>query len=302
MSRLAGLRAVLAVLSVVASLAAATAGRCAEFVPGVTRPVVVGGDRDYPPYEFLDKNGQPAGFNVDISRAIGEVMGMRVEFRLGDWASQREGLMEGRRDVLQGMSYSDDRSQTVDFAPHAIVNHGIFARRDVLAVDNLDQLAGKKVIVHRGGIMHDTLAAKGFADDLVLVDTPADGLRLLASGQGDYAVVAMLPGIYIMREFGLDNIQPVARGVFTVRYGYAVKKGDEALLARFSEGLAILRETGRYQAIHDKWLGVLENGRLRWQTIALYVGAIATPLLALLGGSMLWTHFLRKQVAQRTSP
>jgi polar amino acid transport system substrate-binding protein len=300
MPRLAGLRAVLAVLCVAASLAAATVGRCAEFVPGVTRPVVVGGDRDYPPYEFLDKNGQPAGFNVDISRAIGEVMGMRVEFRLGDWASQREGLMEGRRDVLQGMSYSDDRSQVVDFAPHTIVNHAIFARRDALAVENLDQLAGKKVIVHRGGIMHDTLAAKGFADDLVLVDTPADGLRLLASGQGDYAVVAMLPGIYIMREFGLDNIQPVARGVFTVRYGYAVKKGDEALLARFSEGLAILRETGRYQAIHDKWLGVLENGRLRWQTIALYVGAIATPLLALLGGSMLWTHFLRKQVAQRT--
>lgn len=300
MPRLAGLRAVLAVLCVAAALAAATVGHCAEFVPGVTRPVVVGGDRDYPPYEFLDKNGQPAGFNVDISRAIGEVMGMRMEFRLGDWASQREGLMEGRRDVLQGMSYSDDRSQTVDFAPHTIVNHGIFARRDALAVDNLDQLAGKKVIVHRGGIMHDTLSAKGFADDLVLVDTPADGLRLLASGQGDYAVVAMLPGIYIMHEFGLDNIQPVARGVFTVRYGYAVKKGDEALLARFSEGLAILRETGRYQAIHDKWLGVLENGRLRWQTIALYVGAIATPLLALLGGSMLWTHFLRKQVAQRT--
>lgn len=272
----------------------------AQVIPGVTRPVVVGGDRDYPPYEFLDKDGLPAGFNVDLSRAVGEVMGLRIEFRLGDWASQRTGLMTGERDVLEGMSYSDERSQEVDFAPHTIVNHAIFARRDGLPVDNLDQLAGKKVIVHRGGIMHDTLAGKGFAADLVLVDTPADGLRLLASGQGDYAVVAMLPGIYIMREFGLDNIQAVARSVFTVRYGYAVKKGNEALLARFSEGLAILRETGRYQAIHDKWLGVLENGRLKWETIALYVGGMAAPLLALLGGSMLWTHFLRKQVAQRT--
>jgi len=45
--------------------------------------VVVGGDRDYPPYEFLDSNGQPAGFNVDLTRAIAKVMGMRVEFRLG---------------------------------------------------------------------------------------------------------------------------------------------------------------------------------------------------------------------------
>jgi len=269
-------------------------------IPGILRPVRVGGDRDYPPYEFLDKDGQPAGFNVDLTRAVAEVMGMQVEFRLGAWAGERQALMDGDLDALEGMTYSDARAQVLDFAPHTIVNHAIFARRDTLPVASLDDLAGKKVIVHRGGYMHDTLAAKGFAKDLIFSDTPADGLRLLASGQGDYAVVAILPGTYIIRENKLDNIQPVARTVATVRYGYAVKKGNEALLARFSEGLAILRETGRYQAIHDKWLGVLENVRLRWQTIAAYVGAVVTPLLALLGGSMLWTYFLRRQVAQRT--
>lgn len=269
-------------------------------IPGIFRPVKVGGDRDYPPYEFLDKDGKPAGFNVDLTRAVCEAMGMQVEFRLGAWAGERQALMDGDLDILQGMTYSDERAQILDFAPHTIVNHAIFARRDTLPVANLEELAGKKVIVHRGGYMHDTLAGMGFENDLVFSETPADGLRLLASGQGDYAVVAMLPGSYIMRENKLDNIQPVTRSVATVRYGYAVKKGNEALLARFSEGLAILRETGRYQAIHDKWLGVLENGKLKWETIAVYVGAVVTPLLALLGGSMLWTHFLRKQVAQRT--
>ncbi len=272
----------------------------ARDIPGILRPVRVGGDRDYPPYEFLDKDGQPAGFNVDLTRAVAEVMGMRVEFRLGAWARELQALKDGEVDILEGMTYSDERDQYLDFAPHIIVNHAIFARRDTAPVSSLDDLAGKKVIVHRGGYMHDTLAAKGFEKDLILSDTPADGLRLLASGQGDYAVVAMLPGSYIIRENKLDNIQAVARSVATVRYGYAVPQGREALLARFSEGLAILRETGRYQAIHDKWLGVLEDGKVRWETIGLYVGAVVTPLLTLLGGSMLWTHFLRKQVAQRT--
>jgi signal transduction histidine kinase len=295
------LRLALLVLFGALLVLAAAPARAVEDIPGVSRAIVIGGDRDYPPYEFLNKDGQPDGFNVDLSKAVAEVMGLKLEFHLGAWAGKRTGLMDGDIDLLQGMSYSDARAKRVDFAPHTIVNHAIFARRDALPVANLDELAGKKVIVHRGGIMHDTLAAKGFEKDLILTDTPADGLRLLASGQGDYAVVAILPGIYIMREFKLDNIQPVARTVLTVRYGYAAKKGNEALLARFSEGLAILRETGRYQAIHDKWLGVLENGRLRWQTIALYVGAVVAPLLALLGGSMLWTYSLRKQVTQRTA-
>ncbi|OLN24924.1 putative two-component sensor [Desulfovibrio sp. DV] len=275
----------------------------AEGIPGVTRPVVVGGDRDYPPYEFLDKDGLPAGFNVDLSRAIGEVMGLRIEFRLGAWAEMRQALLDGEVDILEGMSFSEERAAgEVDFAPpSAVVNHAIFARKGERVARSLDDLAGRTVIVHRRGYMHDRLAGMGNEKDLILVDTPADGLRLLASGLGDFAVVAMLPGNYIIKDNKLDNIEVVARSVATLRYGFAVKKGNEALLARFSEGLAILRGTGQYEALYNKWLGVLEDRPLPWTTVARYAAAVALPLLALLGGTVLWSHSLRRQVAQRTA-
>src|ERR1043165_2685264 len=93
--------------------------------------IIVGGDRDYPPYEFLDKNGQPAGYNVDLTRAIAEVMGMSVEFRFGTWSEIRAGLMSGDIDVLQGISWSEERAKLMEFAPpHAIVHHAIFARKE----------------------------------------------------------------------------------------------------------------------------------------------------------------------------
>ena len=263
--------------------------------------IIVGGDRDYPPYEFLDKDGQPAGYNVDLTRAIAEVMGMKVEFRLGTWSDMRQALMDGGVDILQGMSYSEYRLLEVDFAPpHTIVNHAVFARQGATAVTSLDDLRGRRVVVHRGGIMNDTLAARGGADSLLLTDTPADALRLLASGEGDYAVVAMLPGIYIIRENRLDNLEIAARRVATVRYCYAVKKGNAELLARFSEGLAILKQTGQYEEIHNRWLGVLEQAPLRWETVARYAAVVVLPLVLLLLGSVFWSHTLRKQVAQRT--
>src|SRR6185369_17484298 len=91
--------------------------------------IIVGGDRDYPPYEFIDKDGQPAGYNVELTRAIAEVMGIKVEFRLGGWAGMRDALQSGKIDVLQGMSYSEERAREVDFSlPHTIVNHAVFAR------------------------------------------------------------------------------------------------------------------------------------------------------------------------------
>ena len=297
------LRRALAVALLWAALGFFAPAATAEMrIPGVTRPVIVGGDRDYPPYEFLDKDGQPAGFNVDLSRAIGEVMGMRVEFRLGSWSEMRQALMDGEVDILEGMSFSEERTAAVDFAPpSAVVNHAIFARKGAPVASSLDDLAGKKVIMHRHGYMHDLLAGKGYGKDLILTDTPADGLRLLAAGVGDYAVVAMLPGAYITKDNKLDNIEPVARSVATLRYGYAVRKGNEAVLARFSEGLAILRGTGQYDRLYNKWLGVLEERPLPWTEVARYAAIIAVPLLLLLGGTVLWSHSLRRQVAQRTA-
>jgi len=56
---------------------------CAAAVWAADREIIiVGGDRDYPPYEFIDAAGRPSGYNVDLTRAIAEVMGLKVEFRL----------------------------------------------------------------------------------------------------------------------------------------------------------------------------------------------------------------------------
>jgi polar amino acid transport system substrate-binding protein len=288
------------IASLSVALATAAAPSLAD-AAGAERTVVVGGDRDYPPYEFLDQDGAPAGYNVDLTRAIAEVMGLRAEIRLGAWADVRAALRDGRIDALQGMSYSDERAAQLDLAPHTIVSHAIFGRADAHRAASLEELRGKKVALHRDGIMDETLTRAGYGGDLVRTPTPADALRLLAAGGCDYAVVAILPGTYITRELGLTNVVPVARDVASQRYGYAVRRGDAALLARITEGLAILKATGRYDAIREKWLGVLEPRPVSWRTFFKYGAVVFVPLLLGLGGALAWTRSLSGQVAQRTA-
>ncbi|MSM39412.1 MAG: transporter substrate-binding domain-containing protein [Geobacter sp.] len=293
----------LAVLLLFSAVSCPTAaGANVQAVPIADRTIVVGGDRDYPPYEYIDANGKPAGFNVELTRAIAEVMGMKVEFRLGGWSEMRSALQSGRVDVLQGMSFSADRAREVEFSlPHAMVNHAVFARRDSPTVHSLAELAGKSVAVHRGGIMHDMLVREGFTGTLRLTPTPADALRLVAAGETDFAIVAIVPGMYMIRELKLSNLVPVVRNVATHRYGYAVKKGNVELLSRFNEGLAILRKTGQYELIYNKWLGVLEPAQVDLRTLARYGAVVVIPLVVLLGGFALWSRTLHRQVALRTA-
>ncbi len=268
----------------------------------LAKPLIVGGDRDYPPYEFINRDGKPAGYNVDLTRAIAEVMGLQVEFRLGGWSEQLSDLKAGRIDLLQGVSWSESRAASIAFTPpHTIVNHAIFARKETPAVSSLEELRGKRVTLHRDGIMHEQLSTMGYGGDLVPTPTPADALRLLAAGECEYAVVAMVPGMYIIREYKLSNLVPVARSIATQKYGYAVRKGNDELLARFTEGLAILKKTGQYDTIHSRWLGVLEQDKPTWQEALKAAAILATPLVVVLGGTILWSYSLRRQVAQRTA-
>ncbi|GFO64059.1 transporter substrate-binding domain-containing protein [Geomonas paludis] len=264
--------------------------------------VIVGGDRSYPPYEFLDKDDKPTGYNVELTRAVARVMGLKVEIRLGAWSERRQDLVRGDVDLLEGMSYSEERAKSVDFSPpHTIVHHSIFARKGGNRHPTLADLRGKEVLVLNDGIMQEFLAAQRIGARVIPVPTHADVLRALASGKHDFAVMAKLPGLYLIRELGLSNLEAVGDPVSAQQYCFAVKKGNAALLARFNEGLAILKNTGEYQRIYNRWLGVLEPPGLSWSEVFRYGAVVVLPLILVAGGAVLWSRTLGREVAARTA-
>lgn len=273
-----------------------------SLLANVERTIVVGGDYNYPPYEFINDNGQPAGYNVELTQAIAEVMGMKVEFKFSDWADVRRALEMGEIDALQGMVSSPERGQYFSFSPpHAIVHQSIFARRGSPRINTLHQLRGKQVLVQKNGIMHDQLVSNKVGAEMILVETHADALRQLSAGKHDYALVANLPGLYLGKELGLSNLLPVGKPFQAKRYGYAVKKGNDALLAQFSEGLAILKNTGRQQQIYDRWLGPLQAPVFPWKDVGKAAAIISALLLIVLGGTVIWNRMLKRQVDKRTA-
>lgn len=262
----------------------------------------VGGDDSYPPYEFVDQDGNIAGYNVDMTRAIAEVMGIDVEITLDSWSIMREKLENGEMDVLQGMVASEEREKEFSFsAPSVMVNYSFFARKGDPEPASYDDLKGKSVVVQHEGIVHDFLRENDFGVIIVTVRAHSDALRQLAAGNYDYALGATLPSLYYSRENKLSNIGVVWRPLRPQPYGYAVSKGNEEILTLFSEGLAILRNTGRQQDIYDKWLGSLERqGTTNWRLLGIIAAISSAVLLLGLVLVTLWIRTLQRQVERRT--
>ncbi len=287
------------VLGIILTAASAIAGE--KQIEKNTNPVIIGTELDYPPYSFLDENGEPAGYNVDLTQAIARVMNLDIEVRIGPWGEIRRALETGEIDAISGMYYSAERDKVVDFSPpYTVVHHAIFVRRGTPAIETEEDLRGKEIIVMSGDIMHDYVLKKGLSDKPVLVDTQADALRLLASGEHDCALTAKLPRLYWTKELGLSNIVTVGPLLRPSNYSYAVTEGNAVLQHLLGEGLATLEKTGARKEIYDKWLGVLEPRDVPLRTVFKYIALVAVPLLLLLTIFVIWSHTLKRQVTGRT--
>lgn len=261
--------------------------------------LVFGGDSHFAPFEYLDDKGEATGFNIDVLRAVAEVMGLQVEVRLGPWEEVRGELESGRIDALVGMRYSEERDLRLDFsAPYLINTSAIFVRIDS-TVRSFADLEGKEILVQRGDIMEDFVQRASLSSNIIFVDNQLEALRLVASGERDAALCNRLTGLYLVSRHSLTNVKTAGSHFAGGPYGFAVSEGNTELLDRLNEGLRILRATGRYEEIYDRWFGLYEKKTLLEELLR-YAVWILGPILLLLTAAVFWSWTLRRQVAAKT--
>jgi len=266
------------------------------------RPIVVGGDRNFPPFEFLDKNGRPAGYNVDLTRAIAREMGLNVEIRLGRWPERMGALKDGKIDVMQGMFYSSTRGLHFDFTQAHTVGHYVAVVRqgEGPAPESVDAIGGKRIVVERGDVLHDFSLEHGLENQVATVDDQEAALRELSAGKHECALVSRVTALFLIEKNGWTNLVLGKKPLFASEYCYAVGKGQKALLAQFGEGLKALENSGEYRRIYDKWLGVYKEEPFSFMTALRYSALVIIPLLAVLLAAFAWSWSLRRQVAEKT--
>ena len=226
------------------------------YQPGV---IVIGDDINYPPYSFIDENGEPAGFNIEIAKAVGDAMGLEVIIKLDKWDETRRSLEEGKIDAIAGMFFSHERTKKYKFSSKHSVSTGDVFTSKKKNISGLEDLKGKQVVVQTGDIIAEFLAEINYNIEIIEVSTVREALTLVENGQYDYAGLLKLPGLYCLEEHKLKNIKPAGLKLLPRDYCMAVEKDNENLLYILNAGLHIIKATDQYTQIHEKWLGIYED-------------------------------------------
>lgn len=223
------------------------------------QPVVrVGCEQDFYPYSFVDEQGHPSGFGVELINAVAGTMGLTLEWSTGTWNTRWSALVSGELDVLPVVAKLPNRVGLVDFSlPHTETFDAFFVRKGDSPIPDLAAVRGKSIVVMRSDSAHHELLNNNFESNLVLVDTIPEGLALVASGQHDAFLGPKLICALAISKHGINGLvagEPISS--YKRVFSFAVKKGDDELREKLNQGLLIIKTNGEYERLYQKWLTV----------------------------------------------
>lgn len=277
----------------------------AESVPYSSATLLVRGDWGYPPFEFVNESGDPDGFNIEIIRRIAQLMNLDIRISLGPWETVRRQLEQSQIDILAGMYKTAERDKLLDFSiPHFISSYGVFVPAHS-EIESLEDISDKRILVQAQDVGHDYLEEHGIGAEIIPMDSWTELLPALREGQGDCAVLSMMQGVRELENKNISSVRVISNPLFQRRYCIAVKSGEADLLATLNEGLNMLKSTGEYDEIFERWFGVYSAPGLtpqnlltsRWVQLFIIIFLLCAVLLFIF---LLWTYSLRKQVTKQT--
>lgn len=220
---------------------------------------------DYPPFNFLLADGQVAGFNIDLARAICAELEASCTIQRRSWELLIPALDDNSGDaIIASLAINGDTRKQVDFTAPYLLTPGRFAMlADTTLKSASPSVVGDRAVAVVAGSRHEAFL-KAFYPRATLVpfETPGLARNALKTGR-----VQALFGDAITLSFWLNGAEAAGccafkDGPFTdARYfgdgvGIAVKKGNTQLRRALDYALARLAKRGVFGELYLKYFPV----------------------------------------------
>jgi polar amino acid transport system substrate-binding protein len=217
----------------------------------------VGSYYSFPNWGFLDDKRQPAGFDIDMAKAMAKALGVKLTLVETDLNNRVPYLQSQRVDVVLGVfSVTPERAKAVDFSdPYgALVAQLISPKGD--GINGPADLSGKTVAVTKGNTSTDAIKAVAPKDAKFLqFEGTADTFLALKQGKVDAAV----QGLTGVNTFIKDNPKFERKGAPIEPYSMisaGVRKGNSTLLSWTNDWLATMESSGETARLYKQWFEI----------------------------------------------
>ena len=231
-----------------------------------TRTFVMGIDAEYPPFSYIDANGEYTGFDVEICKAACDLLGWELQVFGVNWDQKLVQLDAKECDCIwSGMTILDSMKDAgyVLSTPY-YDNTQVIMVKEGSDIKSSADLAGKVVAVQLGTSGEALLADGGDLADLAATFgelTTCDSFLKCFTELGGGAVDAVIVDKPVAVSYAEKNagFTVLDEGLGAEQYGIAFRADDAELCAAIEGAVAQLVENGTYAEIAAKYPDIVNN-------------------------------------------
>ena len=222
-----------------------------------TGTLIVGFDQSYPPYGFVDDDGNYTGFDLDLASAVCKNEGWECQYEAIDWDAKDSLLSSGVINCIWNGFTMEGRENDYTFSEPYMLNEQVIVVRADSGITDYAGLAGKAVITQTDSAALDVLQGdqKDVASTFASLDTIGDyntAFMQLQSGAVD-AVACDLSIAQYQLSANPDAYTQLDKPLSSEHYAVGFKKGDTATAKTVTSALRDLYNDGTVKKLCDKY-------------------------------------------------
>lgn len=225
--------------------------------------ITIAMEGNWAPWTYEDENGNLMGFEVEVSGAVAEKLGVKPEYVLGSWDGLLAGVQGGRYDLMaNGVGYSDERAEAYRFSDFYAFNRtALVVRSDNNEITSLEDLKGKTTCNSANSTYQ--LLAESYGATVKDIESLDGTIEELLAGRVDATLNAEVSINNYMTEKPDTAIKIVAFDPEVEKVGMIMPNNEStaSLQEAVNQALKELRADGTLKAISEKYFGMdITNG------------------------------------------
>ena len=222
----------------------------------------IGMDPSFPPFETLDAQGAPVGYDVDLAQEIAANWGLEAEIVAIGYDSLLDALLVDRVDaVVSAFPFNARMTKDIHYSPPYFEAGVRLVVGADAAFETIEELVGRTVAVEwgsRGDAVARRLQRDGLAFERLPFQSSQEALDALVSGASD---ALLIDGVSLRLAQGDGKpIRAVGAALDSNPYVIAVSVRAHQLQSALHEALATLEQEERLDLLEERWFGQMARG------------------------------------------
>lgn len=225
------------------------------------KTLIVGFDAEYPPYGYMDEDGEYTGFDLELAQAVCDMEGWTLDKKPINWDSKDMELNSGSIDCIWNGFTMNGREDDYTFSIPYVDNSQVIVVAEDSGIEKLTDLAGKTVGVQAASAALDLLKSdeeggqKELADTFGSLNEFADyntAFTELQAGALDALAIDIGVAKYQLNSRG-DGFKILDETLNTEQYAIGFKKGNDELCDIVNADLEKLAADGTVDKLAEKY-------------------------------------------------